>query len=205
MVRTGTARLCVTTVVLAAVAVLVGGAQAAKETPVIVAMAGRAYQPAELTVGLGQTVVWQNQSITHHTVTSTTKLFESSSIAPSESYSVTFSNPGTFDYECTIHPTMKGSIVVLDLAPGTLQLRLSTRRTSHGAVAVAHIRAARSGPVLLQVHSRGAWQTVGRGTLNAQGQAAVTLTRPARRFLRVVLPAHLSQPRELSRAERSPA
>jgi plastocyanin len=203
--RTGTVRLCAVTVALAAVATLAGGARAANETPVEVTMVGRAYQPTELTVGLGQTVVWQNQSITHHTVTSTTKLFESSSIAPGESYSMVFSKPGTFDYECTIHPTMKGSVVVLDLPPRTLQLRLSARRTSHGAVTVVHIRAARSGPVLLQARGGGAWQTVARGTLGAQGQATLTLAQPAHRLLRVALPAQLGQPRELGRAERSPA
>ncbi len=190
---------------LAAGAVLAGGAQAAKETTVEVTMAGRAYQPTELTVGLGQTVVWKNLSLTHHTVTSTTGVFESSSISPRESYSVTFTKSGTFDYECLIHPTMKGSVVVLDLAPGTLQLRLSARRTGHGVVAVARVRAARSGPVLLQTRSGGVWQTVAHGTLSAQGEATLTLPRPDRRFLRAALPAHLGQPRLLSRTERSPA
>lgn len=184
---------------------LAGGAQAANETPVEVTMVGRAYQPTELTVGLGQTVVWQNRSITHHTVTSTTGLFESSSIAPGESYSLTFSKPGTFDYECTIHRTMKGSVVVLDLAPGTLQLRLSAHRTGHGVVAVAHIRAARSGLVLLEARGGGVWHTVAQGVLDSQGERELTLPRPAHRILRVALPAQFGQRQELSRTERSPA
>jgi plastocyanin len=69
--RTRAARFCAAVGALAAGAVLAGGAQAAKETTVEVTMAGRAYQPTELTVGLGQTVVWKNLSLTHHTVTST--------------------------------------------------------------------------------------------------------------------------------------
>jgi plastocyanin len=191
--------------VLAAAVMLAAPAHAANETPVEESIVGRAYQPAALTVGRGQTVIWQNQSITHHTVTSTTGLFGSSSIAPGESYSVTFSNPGTFDYKCTIHPTMKGSVVVLDLAPGTIQLRLSARRTGRGVVAVAHIRAARSGPVSVQARTGGAWRTVARGTFDAQGEATLTLPRAAKSVLRAALPALLGQPQELSRTERSPA
>jgi plastocyanin len=198
-------RFCAATVALAAAALPTVGAQAAQEAPVGVEIVGRAYQPSELTVGLGQTVNWQNRSITHHTVTSTAGVFESSSIGPGESYSVTFSKPGTFDYTCTIHPTMKGSVVVLALAPGTLQLRLSARHTSRGAVALAHISAARSGPVLLQARIGGAWRTVAHGTLDAEGQATLALSNPARRSLRVALPAQFGQPRELSRPERAPA
>ena len=201
------ARRCTAPVVLATLALLAGGARAAQEAPVIVTMVGRAYQPSELTVGLGQTVVWANRSITHHTVTSTTGLFASSSIAPGESYSLTFSQAGTFDYTCTIHPTMKGEVVVLDLAPGTLTLRLTSRHTAHGALAVAHVRAARSGPVVLQVRddAGGAWRTVAHGTLDAQGRATIAVREPGHGTLRALLPAALGQPRELSRGERSPA
>jgi plastocyanin len=192
-------------IVLAFAAFLTGGAAAAEEPPVSVAMVGRAYQPGQLTVGLGQTVVWQNQSLTHHTVTSVAGLFDSGSIAPGAAYSMTFSHAGTFDYTCTIHPTMKGSIVVLDLAPGTLELRLSARHSASGVLAVAHVQAARSGTVLLQAGGGGSWHTVARGTLDAQGQATLTLAHPADRSLRVELAPGLGQPRELSRAERSPS
>ncbi len=196
---------CTAALVLAAVWLLSGDALATGETPVVVQTVGRAYLPVELTVGLGQTVVWQNRSITHHTVTSTSGLFESSSIAPGGSYSETFAKAGTFDYECLIHPGMKGSVVVLDLPAGKIELRLSVRRSAGTAVTVAHVSATRSGPVLLQARGGGGWKTVARGVLDTQGEATLTLARPDHRSLRVALPAELGQPQALSGAKRSPA
>lgn len=204
--RARAACLSTVTLALALAALLAGGAvQAAQEAPVEAAIVGRAYQPPALTVGLGQTVVWQNRSVTHHTVTSTVGQFDSGSISPGESYTLTFSKPGTFEYRCTIHPTMKGSVVVLDVAPGTLRVRVTAKRTGHGAEAVVRVQAARAGAVLLQARGKDAWQTVAHGQLDSAGEATLTLAHPARRLLRVALPATLGQPRQLSPAERSPA
>jgi plastocyanin len=198
------ARLCTVASVLTAATLAAGGAQAATEAPVGVPIVGRAYQPSQLTIAAGQTVVWQNRSITHHTVTSTTGLFNSTSISPGASYSLTFSDPGTFNYECTIHPGMRGSVTVLAVPAATLQLRLSGRRTGRGTAAVAHVLAARSGPVLLQARRGGAWRTVARGTLDAQGVATIVLANPAHRTLRVELPAQLGRPLQVSAGKRSP-
>ena len=52
-----------------------------------------------------------------HTATSTTGAFDSGDIAQGESFSVTFTTPGTYDYFCTPHPTMTGQIVVQAAAP----------------------------------------------------------------------------------------
>jgi plastocyanin len=185
---------------VALVATLVGGAAAATGPAVSVPIVGPAYQPGQLTVGVGQKVVWQNHTHSHHTVTSVVGLFNSGPLSPGSTYSITFTHPGVFRYKCLIHPTMKGTVVVLDLAPGTLRLRLSAR----GGVAVAHVQAARSGPVQLQASSGSSWLTVASGRLDTQGQATLILANPAHRSLRVELPAALGQPRELSRAERSP-
>ena len=52
-----------------------------------------------------------------HTATSTTGAFDSGDLAQGESFSVTFTTPGTYDYFCTPHPTMTGQIVVQAAAP----------------------------------------------------------------------------------------
>ncbi len=69
--------------------------------------------PAQITVSPGTTVVWTNQENNiPHTVTSDSGLWDSGTLQPRQSFSHTFSTPGTFSYHCNIHPFMHGTIVV---------------------------------------------------------------------------------------------
>jgi plastocyanin len=77
-----------------------------------VTIQGFAFSPATLTVPVNTTVTWTNKDGTTHTVTSDTGAFDSGSIAANQSYSFKFSSTGTYSYHCSIHPEMKGQIVV---------------------------------------------------------------------------------------------
>ncbi len=72
------------------------------------------FSPAMLSVAVGTKVVWTNSTDVPHTVTSDTgSTLASSMISPSGgTFSFTFTKPGTYTYHCTIHPYMKGTIVV---------------------------------------------------------------------------------------------
>lgn len=72
------------------------------------------YSPATVTVVIGKnnTVTWFNGDDTVHTVTGVQGLFDSGNVNPGGSWSYTFTQPGTYSYYCTIHPYMKGTIVV---------------------------------------------------------------------------------------------
>jgi plastocyanin len=70
------------------------------------------YLPANFTAKVGQTVTWVNRDASAHTVTSTAGVFDSGVVASGATYSYTFTQPGTYQYYCTIHPWMKGTIVV---------------------------------------------------------------------------------------------
>ena len=78
------------------------------------------FDPPTLTVAKGTTVTWKNGDSTIHTVTSgsaegneTGSLFDSGILAMGKTFQWTFSNAGTFDYYCTLHPQyMKGQVVV---------------------------------------------------------------------------------------------
>ena len=83
---------------------------AAAETHVI-AVDGMQFQPATVTVKRGDKVVWQNKDIVPHTATAAGK-FDSRNIAVNRNWSWTAKAPGRYDYVCTYHPTMKGSLVV---------------------------------------------------------------------------------------------
>jgi plastocyanin len=77
-----------------------------------VVMEGLAVAPATLTVAKGDTVVWVNKDPFPHTATAQDKSFDSKEIAAGKSWRFTPKKSGTFPYVCTLHPTMKGTLVV---------------------------------------------------------------------------------------------
>jgi amicyanin len=76
-----------------------------------------AFSPASLTISVGDTVTWTNADAVVHTATSTSGAFDSGDLAQGESYSLTFTAAGTYDYLCTPHPSMTGTIVLEAAAP----------------------------------------------------------------------------------------
>ncbi len=58
-------------------------------------------------------MTWTNADGTAHTVTSTESRFDSGNVEQATIYSRAFSELGTNDHFCTIHPYMKGSIEVV--------------------------------------------------------------------------------------------
>ena len=77
----------------------------------------RCYIPSLITVESGKQVTWINEDSAFHSVTSgfydaPTDLFDSGHLDPFESYSLTFDKTGTYDYFCTLHPWMKGQVLV---------------------------------------------------------------------------------------------
>ncbi len=71
-----------------------------------------AFTPAVLTVKPGETVVWTNQDEEPHTVVAGDNSFHSPGLDANGTYAFTFASPGTFDYICSIHPFMHGTVVV---------------------------------------------------------------------------------------------
>ena len=73
------------------------------------------FSPTQMTVKLGTTLTFANDGNDGHDVSGTGPGGEwhSGPLAPSERYSHQFSLVGTYNYVCTIHPEMRGSIVVV--------------------------------------------------------------------------------------------
>src|SRR5262249_38652689 len=71
------------------------------------------YSPAEVTVKLGVQVIWTNTGAVAHTVTADEATrFDSGSIDPKASFSLTPTAAGPFPYHCAFHPWMKATLVV---------------------------------------------------------------------------------------------
>jgi nitrite reductase (NO-forming) len=71
------------------------------------------YSPTTITVviGVNNTITWVNNDDATHTVTDT-GVFDSGLINAGQSWSYTFTQAGTFNYHCTIHPWMTGTVIV---------------------------------------------------------------------------------------------
>jgi plastocyanin len=106
-------------VILAAALVLAIPAIAA--APITVNIEFSDYRPDQLDVLPGETVTWTNVSERTHTVTSDTRLFDSGNVAGGARFSFTFTQPGSYRYHCTIHPSIVGEVdvrrVTLDSLP----------------------------------------------------------------------------------------
>lgn len=78
-----------------------------------ITIANMAFSPSQITVNKGDTVTWTNNDSMAHTVTSDTgSELDSGDIQPGSTYSHTFNTAGSFQYHCSIHPSMRGTIVV---------------------------------------------------------------------------------------------
>lgn len=73
------------------------------------------YSVNVLEITVGDTVTWTNDDDgVIHTVTATDESFDSGFLAPGESWSHTFTEPGEFEYLCTPHPWMRAKVIVAE-------------------------------------------------------------------------------------------
>jgi amicyanin len=110
LARQAVAALVAAIGIAAAALAMAGGTRAG--TSHTVEIADFAFMPQVLTIQVGDTVTWTNLDQVEHTATSTAGDFDSGLLGQNESYSVTFTEPGTYSYLCTPHPSMTGQIVV---------------------------------------------------------------------------------------------
>jgi amicyanin len=80
-----------------------------------IAIQNFAFEPATMTIKTGDTVTWTNKDGAPHTIVADSGSpvqFSSSQLSTGNSYSFTFTQAGSYTYHCSIHPSMKGTIVV---------------------------------------------------------------------------------------------
>jgi plastocyanin len=104
---------------LAAGGLLLAGGNAGATT-VPATIKGYAFDPPALTVPEGTTVTWKNEDTAPHTVTSEgSGPLDSPNLQKGDSWSFTFTKPGTYPYYCAVHPDMKGTVTVTAAATST--------------------------------------------------------------------------------------
>lgn len=88
------------------------GAAPAGAKIVHIAIKGFAFRPATITVAPGTKLDFSNSDATAHTATSTSPGFDTGTVAPKASKTVTVTKAGTYSYYCQFHAFMKATIVV---------------------------------------------------------------------------------------------
>jgi len=88
-----------------------GGGEA-QSGEVAATIKGFKFSPDALTVKVGANVTWTNEDSSTHTVTAEDGSFDLTKLTKGKTGSFTFSEAGTFDYKCDIHPTMKAAVTV---------------------------------------------------------------------------------------------
>jgi plastocyanin len=79
------------------------------------------FTPAQITVNVGDTVVWTNTGRNPHDVTSDSGAFFSPrNLMNGQTFSYTATTPGTFNYQCTVHSNMTGVLTVVGAAPAAV-------------------------------------------------------------------------------------
>lgn len=72
------------------------------------------YQPDPVVVRTGGKVIWQNEDTAPHTATADDGSFDTGNLARGKIKSETFKEAGTYPYFCAIHPTMHGTVEVVE-------------------------------------------------------------------------------------------
>ena len=100
--------------ILAIAFALASTVTAASAAEVVITQKDKAFQPAEVTIHPGDTLVFKNEDPVNHNVFSETKGldFVIKSQKPGESGNVTLTGEGTTEVRCAFHPAMKLNVTV---------------------------------------------------------------------------------------------
>jgi plastocyanin len=92
----------------------VAGAGAAPTVTPAITITNYSFHPGTLTVRKDSTVTWVNKDGDVHTIKSTDgpTAFNSPALDSGSQFAFTFHRAGTYHYVCSVHPYMRGVIVV---------------------------------------------------------------------------------------------
>jgi len=120
------------------------------------------YEPGTVTIGVGDSVVWQwTGTVRNHSVTAHDGAFDSDpgespsqiSHPANDQFTHVFTQEGTYGYHCKVHSDMGGKVIVVNVAGVDVEPpRLSDVRVSRaGSRYRVHFRLSEQGDVLARV------------------------------------------------------
>lgn len=93
------------------------GAKASEPKPpeagvVSVAIRNFVYEPATVSIRVGETVRWSNYDAAPHDAVALTGSWKTPLLKINESAGQVYTEPGVYPYYCTVHPAMRGTVEV---------------------------------------------------------------------------------------------
>ncbi|HJT84070.1 MAG TPA: cupredoxin domain-containing protein [Nitrososphaeraceae archaeon] len=73
----------------------------------------RSFNPDQIIINKGEKITWINEEKTPHTITSKEKIIFDSLLKQNEEFTYQFDKVGSFEFGCTLHPWMHGTINVI--------------------------------------------------------------------------------------------
>ena len=110
---------------------LPAAAQAADTT---VTIATGAFGPEEVTVTLGNSVRWLNNDVAIHDAAAVDGTWKTPLLGINDEATVTFDTAGYYEYVCSLHRRMSGSIRVLAAPPDTATMPSGHQNGANGLV-----------------------------------------------------------------------
>jgi plastocyanin len=110
-----------------------------------IAISGYTFSPAAMTITAGDTVTWTNDDQAPHDVTTTSGpvAIHGSTMSKGQSWSYTFTTPGTYSYICSIHPDMTASLTVVAAHPAPTTHATTSAPTIRTVVPQAQVQPVR--------------------------------------------------------------
>jgi plastocyanin len=111
-----------TAVAVMGMGLLLGAAASEPSPDAAVLVEGYAFQPASVTIPAGGSVTWTlGADPEQHTVTPVgpAPFEDSGNLFSGDTFEATFDEAGSWEYRCTLHPTMRGTVFVLAAASST--------------------------------------------------------------------------------------
>jgi plastocyanin len=108
----GTFLLGAAVAAIASISLQAGKAAAADPAAVDIKIDNFTFAPQRLIVKAGTTVIWRNRDDIPHAIASSIRLFKSKALDTDDTYAFTLKTAGTYEYFCSLHPQMTGTIVV---------------------------------------------------------------------------------------------
>ena len=122
-------RILLLIVVSVAVAVVPGSTAATVQ----VAITATGFVPNSVTIGVGDTVTWTNADTRNRRVVSTDAGFTSPVLAPTQTFSFTFTNAGRFRYEdSSVSPRQRGTVIVRRAGANSVTLAAEPKTVTFG-------------------------------------------------------------------------
>jgi plastocyanin len=88
----------------------IAGAATQQDAAATVEVANFAFAPGSVTISAGESVAWVNRDSAPHTATGAA--FDTGRLTSGQPVAVTFDTPGEYAYNCAIHASMAGTVVV---------------------------------------------------------------------------------------------